>query len=618
MIPDFLELDEIHTFFDTDNSIFSYFKIADIFKKCRIVNEENKNEESVKKLQYEIECFSFMLNDGKLKPMAVLYDPQIGEVIFPNIKNISEEALDYYEQRLTSEKNSFLKVRYAHLLWESTRKNGKFAQIAINEYLKLISILKEEDKKDSNLNITEELISFSIASYSLAIISNSYKNIVKNEFLGLIKYDNAKDKQKYRLRMSLINYALTHKKEFSGLEFIEFRTICDISGQELYILKIFHFAISFYELGLKIERKTGKDIASWINKIGECHESQMNDALNNHNYFAALSFCTDAIQQYTLTKNTAKLNELFSIFDELKNKQEFTEFSQTVNLKETVEIYQKWITEIIKNPAEDIIEFLVNSENHLLPDSKYISDFSSNLDMEYPLSSLFSTTVIDANNNPAKHLIKKEDIAQYHFHEQYKLHLESSNRIFIKILFYECIRQDKIKLHDICEYLKKYSWLGKPLPQKLINDKIVEYLWLDMISPALNEYYYQVSLYIIDPSHNPSFILSIDSLILKIEGILRDFLKHNNTITTIKNQDGSFQEKDINQLLHEQKLYNFFSEDEVEFFKFVLIEKGGYNLRHNVAHSLMKPWNYSWDYMNYLILIILRIGKYQLQKSEKE
>ena len=559
-----------------------------------------------------------MLNDRKLKPMAVLYDPQIGEVIFPNIKNISEEALDYYEQRLNSEKNSFLKVRYAHLLWESTRKNGKFAQIAINEYLNLISILKEEDKKDSKLNITEEQISFSIASYSLAIISNSYKNIVKTEFLGLIKYDNAKDKQKNRLRISLINFILTHNKEFSELEFIEFRTICDFSGQELYNLKIFHFAISFYELGLKIERKIGKNIAYWINKIGECYESQMNVSLNNNNHLAALSFCSDAIHQYHLISNTEKIEELNTIFNEIKNKQEFTKFSQSIDLKETVYEYKKIVAEIIQHLGEEIIGFLASNDEFLIPNSKSIKEFSSKLDTEHPLSSLFPTTLIDANNNPVKHLTKKEDIARYHFLEQYKLFLESSNRIFIKILLFEGIKQEKIKFNDFKNFFIKNSWLGKPLPIKLINNEIVEYSWLDLLFPSFYEYYKQVELNIFFPSYNPSFILSIDSLILKIEGLIRDFFRINKIITTIQNQDGSFQEKDINQLLHDPKILEFFTEDEVEFFKFILIEKGGYNLRHDIAHSLAKPWNYSWDFMNYVILIILRIGQYQIHINEEE
>ena len=60
-------------------------------------------------------------------------------------------------------------------------------------------------------------------------------------------------------------------------------------------------------------------------------------------------------------------------------------------------------------------------------------------------------------------------------------------------------------------------------------------------------------------------------------------------------------------------MMEFFSEDELKFLRFLLIEQTGYNLRHRIAHSFMISQQYAIDYMNYLIIAMLRICKYDFQ-----
>jgi len=69
----------------------------------------------------------------------------------------------------------------------------------------------------------------------------------------------------------------------------------------------------------------------------------------------------------------------------------------------------------------------------------------------------------------------------------------------------------------------------------------------------------------------------------------------------------------LNALLHEEKMKQIFDEDELFFFKFVLVEKAGYNLRHRIAHSLMLFSEYQINYMHLLFLILLKLGKYDLR-----
>jgi len=46
-----------------------------------------------------------------------------------------------------------------------------------------------------------------------------------------------------------------------------------------------------------------------------------------------------------------------------------------------------------------------------------------------------------------------------------------------------------------------------------------------------------------------------------------------------------------------------------------LVEKAGYNLRHKVAHSLIFFGEYRINYMHLLILMLLKIGKFDFAKK---
>ena len=74
-------------------------------------------------------------------------------------------------------------------------------------------------------------------------------------------------------------------------------------------------------------------------------------------------------------------------------------------------------------------------------------------------------------------------------------------------------------------------------------------------------------------------------------------------------------EKDIHKLLYDPELTKIINKDDLLFFKFLLVEKAGYNLRHRVAHSLMKYNDYHIDLMNLLLIAILRFGKYDFVRN---
>jgi hypothetical protein len=118
----------------------------------------------------------------------------------------------------------------------------------------------------------------------------------------------------------------------------------------------------------------------------------------------------------------------------------------------------------------------------------------------------------------------------------------------------------------------------------------------------------------------PNLVLSVDSLTLKIEGLIRDICRLSGETTSYMTKDSKnrnvVREKDIHALLYEEPIKKLFDEDDMLFLRFLLVEKAGYNLRHRVAHCLMLFQEYSISHMHLLILALLRLGKYDFVKEE--
>jgi hypothetical protein len=107
-----------------------------------------------------------------------------------------------------------------------------------------------------------------------------------------------------------------------------------------------------------------------------------------------------------------------------------------------------------------------------------------------------------------------------------------------------------------------------------------------------------------------NFVLCIDSLALKFEGILRDFAKVIGAPSQVHSK-GWNREAYIEDLLEDEKIKSFLHEDDVLLFKYLFTSQGQ-NIRNNVAHSFYKFHHYKPELMILIILAVLRISKYRV------
>lgn len=618
-MENFTDLESLYRHLEDRTSDYRYsHQISSLFQKVRDLKYKENELDEAERAQWEIDFFSFCLTNGEIKSMFTRTNENGELVEYPNIDTFDNKTYKYLIERLNSTSNPLLKARYSHIIWCSPKKHAKYARMAVNSYLELIGIYEKKDEGAQKEHFGLFVLEAVENAYSIAYQIHYGVERIKSELRRLITEFNFDSVSSFALRSRLIELMLRRKRRFSKEDFLGFGNICWQVYESLFNSGNIHASIHMLELGERVDRKLEKTTYDWGAKIAESYEILMKKAEERNNP-ASMHFCQLALRNYKRIKDKGKIKELEEKYIELKHSVKLAEFKSEIDLTEHRERCRDIATEVVQHDPEEIIKILTFNEN-LLPKYKDVEKAAEECDRQFVVQSLFPRQVIDQSGHPAQYFSDENEKKYYSILNQYRWELELNKIHLVNEIFFAAIRENKLSADILLKFLSKYSWLGKNISKKLPNKKIIEYSWMNLIAPSLHEYFIQMHFYFLNPTHYPNLILCIDSLTLKIEGLLRDICQFSGVTTFYVVQDNKgrdvTREKDVHALLYEDPIKELFDDDDLLFLRFLLVEKAGYNLRHKIAHSLMPFQQYSIECMHLLILAVLRLGKYDFVKKE--
>ena len=147
----------------------------------------------------------------------------------------------------------------------------------------------------------------------------------------------------------------------------------------------------------------------------------------------------------------------------------------------------------------------------------------------------------------------------------------------------------------LCKYLFS-TWLGKSRLTVNRNLRESHESWLDVMRPSICSICFEIISEIMsEGTYKGEYICSIDSLVTKIEGCLRDACRHL-LINTVKEK--SHDEIPLEQLFDKLEEYQVRKEEVVISSASLnmlrgILTKQGKNLRNNVAHGFTSMADYS-------------------------
>ncbi len=298
-------------------------------------------------------------------------------------------------------------------------------------------------------------------------------------------------------------------------------------------------------------------------------------------------------QLYAELKPLVKLETIEVFFDE-----------ETSNQYKTVqaEIKKIAIGNLKKHPFK-VYKSLSNDP--ILPQLKNIIDDDPQINKGSFLKGI-STIYFDNNKN----ISKPNDSKIYNpdLFTKYFFNIKFSLFPFLEDTFKYGIKSNHLTYQNLLVYLNK-TWIGLPYIKTDLDGTEIEHNLITIIAPSIVEYFTQMQAWTNSKYYVPSFILCIDSLSIKIEGLLRNFCERLH-IPTAKMKRKGMQECHINELLNHEIIKQHFSEDDLLLLNYIFGNEGGMNLRNNVAHCFYGLKEYHPNIMLLLILTLLRISKY--------
>ena len=175
---------------------------------------------------------------------------------------------------------------------------------------------------------------------------------------------------------------------------------------------------------------------------------------------------------------------------------------------------------------------------------------------------------------------------------------------------------NKLNAGILLGYLKT-TWLGATRTKHLPENQLLAYQWLEHIEQPIISYFDKLQKYIIDSNFRLTFINEVDSLTLKIEGILRDVIEFAQIknfqvrkLVKDKNDRQISNWKTINELLWDPLIFKILKDDDIWFMRYFLTDY--LDVRNNIAHCLaLSPYqDQYYKSFEWLLIILLRLSKY--------
>lgn len=588
-MEEFTSLDEYYTFLENDNN----FSCLDLnsYKYITALRNKTVDEKTKKLCSFELFFADFSIEKGVQVPKW-----QVGGQSYPTLEQF-DDNLEYIKARANYVKNSKYKAKYNHLLWLSPQKHIDFAKQAIESYFSLID--------NSSFSVDDNLQCYTFGNYfeNLFVLSqtvNHKKVEIINYFVSLLESEKLNDFTKYSLMEFIIENG---KKIDSSIT----KTFYDYSKNKIDHLEERDLE-SYLKLLIVLSQKINISPNEFHEKLGDYHISQLQNEKNKG--FIAHHYYNNALEEYKKANNKTKIEETAVLLEQAKKKIDLKKVTfEFKDEKFNVLLNQWW--DFIKSKTTQLVEQGDYKDifGYLILEKLFPTINKLNEEVNTPFLELVTTLSFDINKNVSK---KKTSGINPYF-----LQINNFSVQHIWLVFSKGIKSGKISFETLIDFLKNDTWYGKDFTYLDTNKEVQGFDWIELLSPSLQSFFVQTEIDIkTNNHHSQGYILAIDSLVLKFEGLFRELSRMIGAQTIEIKADGTQERISFEKLLENEKIKALISEDDLAYFKFLFLPDG-MNLRNNVAHSFYTTKNYSSATMLLLIVALLRLGNFEVKTIEK-
>lgn len=510
-------------------------------------------------------------------PMFVLNNGDGTFTESPSVKTVTEQIIKYWTDRAKTAKHPVLRARYADLVWDFQRvvtnesPHYLMAQIVIdsiieiaqrNCYVPEVNVIRKLERALSlaitlNDNSRIKKVADATIAYEDAITDDSK--------LGLwgFAYDLLFENDKVKLT------AAQKQKLIDDLEGHLQRASKPTNKEEIDPWAVEAAALRLAKYYRKVGR--GEDTKRVIVTIGDAFMQTSSEA-SALQTSAWLQRVHATFKEFGLSDEAEKISIKLREIGE-KTKSELKSISLTVKFPK--EMIEKYIVALIEGNLDEVLPRIAE---HYVPKKSEVEKQLKELASKAPIAFLIPRELQDNMGRPlAKVGSLEEDLAGHTVKQM-------SQNMAIESIF----------LRQVLESLvKKYPTFENLCIDYLFRSPVFEEGRKSIIEWGIKEYL------------NGNHMTAVNLLIPQIENALRVLLEKAGGSVLKQARDGGFHYKVLEDLLREPLLVQVLGEDIAFYFRVLLVDPRGWNLRNLVCHGLCDASEFGPSMSDRIIHVLL-------------
>lgn len=528
------------------------------------------------------------------------------------ISNYSKEHFEYCEERYDACNSLLPKTEYGLFLYygqktAKSRNNAFKRELAGNleklaqKYLE--NTIDDEDRKsaDEYARVGHKVLEI----YSNCRMTDEFNAFIINYAQQCLNADLEKRSNEvllFQISGVLLEYYKLAK------DVIDYNALCEKLQLAIDLCKENnpYYAKNLVDLSLKIKTKQNVDTGDLSLIKAEVIEKIANSRQDN---IGSINSLKKAIISYKNLNQPEKVQQLSQVYSEkrvnLGLSMVETEYPSTKKINNIS------LTEKIQDSAPDTVLSDILNERWLNT-LEEITEYGKSIprvlvDFSVPVG------IYDNIGNLISFYKTEEEIGDYYFWDSYDIHAKI-NMYHLSDYILKAHELNKIGYPCLIKYLET-TWFNDVFERTLHGQK-VEVRIIDLLKPGLQRLFIELSIASKVSNYDMDYVTILDTLILKIEMIIR-YLCEKKNIPTFKIKPNSDPEIVMEKLLDEL-IANLedrpdnvtgFDEEDRNLIRYVLT-LDGLNLRNKIAHGLMYYQEYSWYQIVMVFYIILRLSRY--------
>jgi hypothetical protein len=541
-------------------------------------------------LELESKVMSSKLEGSQLKPKYVECNDG-NEFSWPDLSQLTESDYTYLQKRATTSPNPYLRLKYNLALWNGPKhlKRKEQAKEAIDA---LIILLNSYQPTHDPVRIALDYLRCS------ASLCEQIRDYRSQEITDIPKAWVSTWPQDMFSIEHIIRLVIQFQKVWppASLDW-------SYSLLEVKILGMVHnhgimIVDRIAELGAKLAQKLGKDQRWWYEQAGECHENFSAERMGDLSNMGKLRQFGLAMEWFEKAGNEEKFERAKIKYEAMRKELKMDSFIWRLpnQYAEVLDAsLQSHLFGLQQQGIYSALDYFATDDGAF-----QVMKSASEPPFTDPFN-VFKILELDRNMNVREAQSETVDEKEVHdflfFFELYPMAVFST-------YFSESITSGEITKTQLLKWVKQSTWYGKRLTKNDGTGAKKKYTWITSIASSIEAFFAQKR------KKRPNYVAAIDSLTLKIEGILREIAERNLSTTTSTIKKGEIKEALFDALLIELK--GVLKPEDLLFLKAGFTSKGK-NIRNNVAHCFVLGEDYSKRYFYMVLWMVMRLGKYDVQ-----